>query len=112
MLKPFTIETDASEWALGYVLQQEDKYRQLHPIAYDGRKLCGVELNYPTHEKELLAIKEALRTWDRYIKNGTQTTVVTDHEHLQYLQTTLKYSKRLACWVDEFQSYLLCICYQ
>ena len=110
--KPFTIETDASEWALGYVLQQEDEYGQLHPIAYDGRKLRGAELNYPTHEKELLAIKEALRTWDRYIENGTQTTVVTDHEHLQYLQTTLKYSKRLARWVDEFQSYSLRIRYR
>jgi hypothetical protein len=64
--------------------------------------LTGAELNYPVHEKELLAIKEALRLWDRYIENGTQTTVVTDYVSLQYLQTTMTYSKRLARWVDEF----------
>jgi len=33
---------------------------KLHPVAYDGWKLQGAELNYPVHEKELLAIKHAL----------------------------------------------------
>jgi RNase H-like domain found in reverse transcriptase len=75
--KPFRIETDASEWAVGAVLLQEGPY--------DGRKLTKAELNYPVHEKELLAIKEALRTWNEYISNSTTTTIVTDHESLQYL---------------------------
>lgn len=103
--KPFTIETDASEWAIGFVLCQEGEDGKMHPVAFDGRKLRGAELNYPVHEKELLAIKEALRTWDRYLENGTRTTVITDHEGLQYLTTTRAYSKRLARWVDEFQAY-------
>jgi transposase InsO family protein len=110
--KPFVIETDASEWAIGMVLLQIGPDGKLHPVAYDGRKLTGAELNYPVHEKELLAIKEALRLWDRYIENGTQTTVVTDHASLQYLQTTVTYSKRLARWVDEFQEYDLKIQYR
>jgi hypothetical protein len=110
--KPFTIETDASEWAIGMVLLQLGADGRLHPIAFDGRKLTGAELNYPVHEKELLAIKEALRLWDRYIENGTQTTIVTDHASLQYLQTTVTYSKRLARWVDEFQEYDLKIQYR
>ena len=80
--KPFVIETDASEWAIGLVLLQLGADGKLHPVAYDGRKLTGAELNYPVQEKELLAIKEALRLWDRYIENGTQTTVVTDHASL------------------------------
>jgi hypothetical protein len=84
----------------------------LQPIAFDGRKLQGAELNYPVHEKELLAIKEALRLWDRYIENGTRTAIVTDHASLQYLQTTTTYSKRLARWVDEFQEYDLDIQYR
>ena len=107
----FRIETDASEWALGCVLLQGGDDGLLHPIAFDGRKLKGAELNYPTQEKELLAIKHALRLWERYIENGTTTTVVTDHESLQYLQTTTAYSKRLAQWVEEFQTYDLNIYY-
>ena len=110
--KPFVIETDASEWAIGMVLLQSDANGKLHPVAFDGRKLQGAELNYPVHEKELLAIKEALRLWDRYIDNGTRTTIVTDHASLQYLQTTKTYSKRLARWVDEFQEYDLKIEYR
>ncbi|KAJ5082230.1 hypothetical protein N7532_011273 [Penicillium argentinense] len=111
-LKPFIIETDASEWAIGFVLYQEGEDQKLHPVAFDGRKLSTAELNYPVHEKELLAIKEALRLWDRYIENGTTTRIITDHASLQYLQTTKTYSKRLARWVDEFQQYDLKIQYR
>jgi hypothetical protein len=60
--KPFTIETDASEWAIGYVLCQEGEDGKVHPVAFDGRKLKAAELNYLVYEKELLTIKEALRT--------------------------------------------------
>ena len=107
----FRIETDASEWALGCVLLQGGDDGLLHPIAFDGRKLKGAELNYPTQEKELLAIKHALCLWEWYIENSTTTTVVTDHESLQYLQTTTAYSKWLAWWVEEFQTYDLEIHY-
>lgn len=110
--RPFTIETDASEWALGAVLMQEDENGTLHPVAFDGRKLQGAELNYPTQEKELLAIKHALRLWDRFIDNGHKTTVITDHASLQYMQTTTTYSKRLARWIEEFQEYNLMIKYR
>src|SRR6202021_161554 len=83
--KPFVIETDASEWAIGCCLLQADSNGNLHPVAYDGRKLQGAELNYHVQEKELLAIKHALRTWSYYIDNGRRTKVLTDHESLKYL---------------------------
>jgi hypothetical protein len=111
--RPYVIETDASEWALGMVLMQEDDDRKLHPVAYDGRKLHGAELNYPVHEKELLAIKEAIRTWDRYIDGDRfETIIITDNASLQYLNTTREYSKRLARWIAEFQQYRLSIRYR
>ena len=59
-MKAYTIETDASDFTVGYVLMQARVDGLMHPVAFDGWKLCGPELNYPTHEKELLAIKEAL----------------------------------------------------
>ena len=110
--KPFLIETDASEWAIGYVLYQLDSSNQYHPVAFDGRKLQAAELNYPVHEKELLAIKEALRKWRNYVDNGTTTTVLTDHQSLQYLKTMKTPTKRLARWVEEFQQYNLDIKYR
>jgi len=110
--KPYTIETDASDFALGYELMQEGDDGLMHPVAYDGRKLRGAELNYPTHEKELLAIKEALTKWKHYIENNHTTTVLTDHESLRYMNSVTKPSKRLARWIDEFQGFDLDIRYR
>ncbi|KAG9663981.1 hypothetical protein KCV03_g9824, partial [Aureobasidium melanogenum] len=103
--KPFWIETDASEWAIGSVLYQNDEDAKLHPVAFGGRKLKAAELNYPVHEKEGLAIKEALRTWTMYIQNGHKTVILTDHESLKYLQTMKTPSKRVARWFEEFSEY-------
>ncbi|SLM34509.1 Reverse transcriptase domain [Lasallia pustulata] len=104
----FVIETDASEWAIGCVLLQIDTDTgKLHPVAYDGRKLSPAEINYPVHEKELLAIKYALQTWRVYIDNRQAVTVYTDYESLKYLSTIKKPIKRLARWIKEFREYNL-----
>lgn len=42
--KPYTIETDASDFALGYALMQQKDDGLMHPVAFDGRKLHGAEL--------------------------------------------------------------------
>ena len=93
-------------------LYQEGDDEKLHPIAFDGRKLHEAELRYPTHEKELMAIKDALLKWHQYVDNGLPITVITDHDSLKYMNTVQKPSKRLARWVDEFQQYNLIIKYR
>ena len=110
--KPYTIETDSSDFGNGMALYQEGDDGKLHPVAFDGRKLHGAELRYPTHEKELMAIKDALQKWHHYIENGLPITVITDHDSLKYMNTVQKPSKRLARWVDEFQQYNLVIKYR
>jgi len=71
-----------------------------------------VELKYPTSEKELLAIKEALIKWKNYIENGHTTTTLTDHQFLRYMNSVTRLSKRLARWIDEFQGFKLDIRYR
>lgn len=110
--KPFLIETDASEWAVGAVLYQFDQEEKCHPVAFGGKKLHGAELNYPVHEKELYAIKLALKDWEHWIQNGQPITVLTDHQSLQYMNSMTTQSKRLARWVEEFQSFHLDIKYR
>jgi hypothetical protein len=110
--KAFVIETDASEWALGCCLLQLGTDGILHPVAFDGRKFQGAELNYSVQDKELLAIKHAVRTWAHYIDNHTRTKVYTDHESLKYLKDTKVPSKRLAHWIAEFGTYDLDITYR
>ena len=54
--------TNASDMAISVVLMQEGRV-----IAYEFIKLNNAELNYPIHEKELLAIIHALKVWQTYI---------------------------------------------
>src|SRR5437667_4652721 len=105
--KPYTIETDSSDFGLGMALYQQGEDGKLHPVAFDGRKLHGAELKYPTHEKELLAIKNALQKWHHYVENGLPITVITDHDSLKYMNTIQNPSKRMARWFDDFQQYTL-----
>ena len=58
----FMVYTDASRKGLGCVLMQEGKV-----IAYVSRQLKSYELNYPTHNLELVAIVFALKIWRHYL---------------------------------------------
>jgi len=97
--KPYTVTTDASDLAIGGILSQEG-----HPIAFYSRKLSPAEQNYPVHEKEELAIVNALREWRRYLEGCThQVQIITDHQSLRFLQTQPSLSRRQARW-SEFLS--------
>ncbi|KAJ1113169.1 hypothetical protein NDU88_001424 [Pleurodeles waltl] len=66
--RPFVVEADASDVAIGAVLSQCSKDTgQLHPVAYMSRKLNKAELNYVITEKELLAIRDAFKEWRHYL---------------------------------------------
>ena len=53
--RPFVVETDASDFAIGGILSQSYN-GALHPVAYYSRKLSSAKINYEVHDKELLAI--------------------------------------------------------
>jgi hypothetical protein len=54
--KPFTVETDASDFAIDAILSQPDVNGVLHPVAFYSRKFMHVKINYPIYDKELSAI--------------------------------------------------------
>jgi hypothetical protein len=95
---PFLMETDASDRAVGAVLEQ-DFGRGPQPIAYFSRKLIPAELFYPVHEREQYAIVLACKRWRPYI-DGQKVTVVTDHRSLIHLQTQPSLSKRQVRWME------------
>ena len=96
--REYTVTCDASDFAVGAVLSQKHEDGE-HPVAYESRKMNSAEQNYPTHERELLAVIHALRTWRHYLA-GRKFTVVTDHYSLQYLRTQPHLSKRQSRWLD------------
>lgn len=97
---PCVIETDASDYAIGAVLSQTE-HGETRPVAFLSRKMQPAELNYPTHDKELLAIIYALNSWAHYLE-GNQFTikVLSDHQSLKYFTEKKLLSRRQAGWHD------------
>jgi len=57
------METDASDYALAAILSIVNEDNEVHPVAFHSCTFTVVELNYNTHDKELLAIFEAFKIW-------------------------------------------------
>ena len=95
---PYVVHTDASGFATGAVLQQ-DQGSGLQPIAFMSKKMLDAETRYPTHEQELLAIIHALGTWKHYL-SGSKFTVKTDHRSLSHFKTQPQLSGRQTRWKD------------
>ena len=59
--RPYRIEADSLDFATGAVLSQENPDDgKWHPIAFLSKSLSLVERNYEIHNKEMLAIAQAL----------------------------------------------------
>ena len=86
--KPFTLITDASNYATGAILEQKDVLGRSHPIAYFSKSLQPAEQNYEIHDKELLAIIHALKHFRHYIQGSPhKTRILSDHANLKYFTT-------------------------
>ena len=97
--KPFTLITDASDYATGAILKQEDTLGRSHPVAYYSKSLQPAERNYEIHDKELLAIIQALRHFCHYLQGNAHTTkVYSDHANLQYFTMKQTLTRQQACW--------------
>ena len=78
--KPFEVETYSSGYAMGVVLMQGGR-----SLCYHSEVFYGVILNYPTYDKELYALVQAVKKWKHYLM-GKETIIHTDHRPLQCLQ--------------------------
>jgi hypothetical protein len=82
---PFTLYTDASDYATSVILEQDDALGHLHLVAFYSKSLQPAERNYKIHDKELLAIIHALCHFRHYLQGNEHTTrVFSDHANLQY----------------------------
>ena len=104
--KPYIVECDSSNYAIGAILSQKDENNKLHPVAYYSRSLNNAEINYSITDKELLAIKSAFSTW-RHLLLGAkhQITVFTDHRNLLYTLGGKIGNQRQHRWHLFFQQY-------
>lgn len=108
---PFTIKTDASNYAIGAVLLQGEGENE-HVVEYASRLLIPAERNYSTTEREALALVWAVDEKFRgYIDGGLEVKIATDHQALKWLMSLKSPSGRLARWALRLQPYNLTITY-
>jgi len=91
------LEADASKFATGAVLFQDDMNGIKHPCAFLSQTLGPAERNYQIYNREFLSIMRALRAWRHYIQ-GSQfpTVVLSDHQNLTYFRKAQKLNPRQA----------------
>ena len=83
------METDTSDYALTTILSIVNEENEVHPVAFHSHTFTMAELNYDTHDKELLAIFEAFNIWQYYLEGpACPINVVTDYKNLEYFSTT------------------------
>ena len=95
------VETDASDYALAAVLSIVNEDNEVHPVTFHSCTFTAAELNYDTHDKELLAIFEAFKIWQHYLEGlAYSIDIVTDHKNLEYFSTTKVLIQRQARWSE------------
>jgi transposase InsO family protein len=108
--KNYILHTDASDHAMGAILQQADENGDMHPIAYASKTFNDAQTRYDTTEREALAITWALQHFNTYCE-GHRYTLLTDHKALSYIRRNTKNDKRITRWQLLLQHYNVDIYY-
>ena len=83
------MKIDALDYALTTILSIVNEDNEVHPVAFHFCTFTMVELNYNTHDKELLTIFEAFKIWQHYLEGlAYPINIVMDHKNLEYFSTT------------------------
>ena len=99
------VETDASDYAIGACLSQKHE-KNWKPIAFYSRKMTAPELNYDVHDKELLAIVEAMSQWKIYLEGPKhEVTVFSDHKNLSSFTEKKELNRRQVRWAETLASF-------
>ena len=98
--KHFTLEVDASHFAVGGVLSQLSSDQSLHPLAYFSTTLQGSQLNWSVTDKEAYTLVMAMRHWHVYLARN-HFTLHSDHNFLTQLCESKNPQRKIGCWLSE-----------
>jgi hypothetical protein len=110
--REFILTTDASNFAISFILSQKDNEGRERIIEYASRSLHKNEINWNVSEKEALAVLEGVRHYHTYL-SSRPFQIITDHLTLSYLKSMrLSGNSRLARWALALQPYQYRVCYR
>ena len=80
---PLALTTDASDTAIGAVLEQQESDGDWKPLGFFSRKMSPTEQKYSTYDRELLAIYCGIKFF-KYALEGRNFVIKTDRKPLIY----------------------------
>ncbi|OXT14587.1 hypothetical protein B9K06_25600, partial [Bacillus sp. OG2] len=107
---PIKITTDASNVAVGVVLwqQYEDGW---HPVIYRSQSLTPPQMNWSTGDKELYAIRFAVKKLRFYLHRQPSILIETDHKNLVNIFDKQDLTAKQSRWLEDMIGYNLVVNY-
>ena len=105
--KPFILDTDASDLAIGSVLSQKIDGKE-RVVAYASRTLTKAERKYCVTRKELLALVYFVKYFRHYLY-GREFIVRTDHGSLRWLMNFKNPEGQVARWLEVLSTYIFTV---
>lgn len=97
---------NASDYAIGAILQQLQKNGKWHPVTYYSRKLLSAEENYDTPKKKMLAVVKVFKHWRHYLEEAQHKIQLrTDHKNHESFFSKQILSRRQARWAELLSGY-------
>jgi hypothetical protein len=91
--KTFQVKCDASGFAIGAVLSQDNR-----SITYFSEKMNEVKIKYSTYDKEFYAFIQALKKWRHYLV-PKEFFWYSDNHALQFITQPEKLNQKHVKWV-------------
>lgn len=104
---PFTLDTDASDRAVGAVLSQNQDGKE-RVIAYMSKTMNRHEQSYCVTRKELLAVVTALRKFHPYLY-GQKVLLRTDNAAVSWVRSLKNPTGQTVRWLQEIETYDLTV---
>jgi hypothetical protein len=102
----FQLETDASDFASGVVLSQQQADGTYRPLGYSSKSFSEAEQWYTTYDKELLGIMRRLEEWRNLLLGAHKPfDILNDHQNLMYFKELQKLMGRQVNWTTKLQDY-------
>ena len=73
-------------------------------MAYASRQLKSYEMNYPTHDLELVVVMFALKIWRHHLY-GIKFEIFSDNKSLKYLFDKKELNMRQRRWMEFLKDY-------
>jgi hypothetical protein len=101
--KTFQVRCDASGFAIGVVLSQDNRL-----ISYFSEKMNETKMKYSTYDKEFYAVIQALKKWRHYLV-PKDFVLYSDNHALKFITRQEKLNQKHAKWVEYMQNFTFVI---